>query len=81
MYSYICFVAGASLKSAEILNNKDANTVINFYGGWHHAHRYFLYLLSVSLCDILLSRNTITIMILKQVYKLDLPLKRHKFAE
>ncbi|XP_065057583.1 histone deacetylase 8-like isoform X2 [Rhopilema esculentum] len=39
MYSYICFVAGAALKSAEILNNKDASTVINFYGGWHHAHR------------------------------------------
>ena len=36
---YISMVAGASVKCAELLNEKSTKIAINLYGGWHHAHR------------------------------------------
>lgn len=39
LYDYVCEVGGASLTSADLLLSGEASTVINWYGGWHHAKR------------------------------------------
>ena len=38
-YDYACEVGGAGLTSADLLLGEEAEIVINWSGGWHHAKR------------------------------------------
>lgn len=44
-YDLIKTIAGGSLTAAKLLNRGDCNVVINWFGGWHHAQRYFFFII------------------------------------
>lgn len=41
-FDFVKAVAGGSLTAAKLLNEGTCRVGINWFGGWHHAQRYFL---------------------------------------
>ena len=44
MFEYSSVIAGSSLAAAHLLLTNNFKYVVNFFGGWHHARRYDLFL-------------------------------------
>ncbi len=39
---YCCTIAGASIAAAQLVALNKYKYVVNWFGGWHHAKRYFM---------------------------------------
>ncbi|XP_076273365.1 histone deacetylase 8-like isoform X2 [Rhynchophorus ferrugineus] len=39
IYDFVSYIAGCTLYGAKLLASRKCNTVINWFGGWHHAQR------------------------------------------
>lgn len=42
LFSYVCYVTGASLTMADCLIFNKSRVAINWYGGWHHGKKLAL---------------------------------------
>lgn len=40
-YSLVSTIAGGSVSAAQLLTANKCKIAINWFGGWHHAQRYF----------------------------------------
>lgn len=54
MFDYASVIAGSSLSAAQLISSGSFKYVINWFGGWHHAHREsaagFCYVNDIVLC-------------------------------
>ena len=41
LFEYCCNIGGASLTAAHLINNSSFKYVVNWFGGWHHAKRFY----------------------------------------
>lgn len=46
IYDFSTLIAGGSLTAARCLMNEQCKVAVNWFGGWHHAQRYFSNILS-----------------------------------
>lgn len=54
LFNCMSVVAGGTLTAAEMLNKRECSIAINWQGGWHHAQRYQVHHLHISVQLLLL---------------------------